>query len=133
MKGLDVYDKEAEEITLGCVLIDGELFPKLFAMVKGMDFFTDHCRHTFLAMTNLHKRNVPIDQYLVARELTDLGWREDVSSLSRMVYLCPTSYHMEHYAMVVKKFAEKRVKIITAEYKLQEAFKGKNEIKGITL
>lgn len=129
----ELYDKEAELITLGCILVDPELFPCLYSILKPQDFCYIACRHTWQAMINLSKRNVPPDQYLVARELQDMGFREDIPFLSRMVYLCPTSYHLQYYAAVVKKFAERRAKLWKAGQIAREAFEETKTIRGIEL
>lgn len=117
-----LYDQEAEEITLGCVLVDPDKFPQLYSIVKPADFFTDHCRHTYQAMVNLHKRSVPPDQFLVWRELKDLGWEEDGRFLSQMVFQCPSSFHIMYYAAIVRKFAERRAKLKKAGQLAKEAY-----------
>ncbi len=108
---LPPHDINAEEATLGSLLIDPDAIYKIDMFLRAKDFYQENNGWIYEACTNLISRGEVLDQVTVARELSHQG-RLTVaggpSYLSRLVSITPTSVNVEHYARIVSRLATMR-------------------------
>jgi len=108
---LPPHDIEAEKAVLGSLLIDGEAIFKVAAFIRPEDFFSPENQLVYEACFNLYQRNEGINQITVAHELVQKGKFEEVGGaayLSHLVFMVPTSLHIEHFAQIVLRSAVMR-------------------------
>ena len=108
---LPPHDVNAEEATLGSLLIDPDAISKIDTFLRAKDFYNESNAWVYEACTNLVSRGEVLDQITVARELSHQGKLEATggsSYLSRLVSVTPTSVNIEHYARIVSRLAMMR-------------------------
>ena len=99
------HDAAAEDAVTGSILIDGDCYAGVSAIIGPDDFYRDRHRLIFTACRTLHDRNEGIDQVTVARELNRSNRLEDAGGMaymSHLVSITPTSTHAEYYAKIVR-------------------------------
>ena len=67
---LPPHDIDAEEATVGSLLIDGATISKIESLVQTEDFFSDRNRWIYEACVGLYQRNEAINQITVAQDLS---------------------------------------------------------------
>ena len=108
---LPPHDIEAEEATLGSVLIDGGMLPRVATLLRPDDFYRERNRYCYEACLSLFSRNEAINQVTVAHELDSLERLDEVGGpayLSHLVSVVPTPLHVENYASIVSRTATLR-------------------------
>ncbi len=102
---------EAEQSFLGSLLLDKDAIIKVADMLVADDFYLDKHRRIFDAMTDLFRRNEPIDLLSLGNRLQEredlefIGGRAELIGLANAV---PTASHVVHYAEIVQKKATLR-------------------------
>ena len=85
---LPPYDIDAEEATVGSLLIDGATISKIESLVQTEDFFSDRNRWIYEACVGLYQRNEAINQITVAQDLSrqekleKCGYHDNLDSIS---------------------------------------------------
>jgi replicative DNA helicase len=105
------YSEEAEEATLGAILVNPDVFVSLLAVLKPDDFFILRHRYIWEAMTRLHERNEPIDLLLLIEALKSDGHLLDIGGpayLTQLSNRAPNSQHGAIYGTLVEKMAVRR-------------------------
>jgi replicative DNA helicase len=108
---LPPHDLDAEEATVGSLLIDGESINQVAAFLKPDAFYQGRTRWCYEACFNLYQRREAINQITVAHELDLLGRLGEIGGnafLSHLVAMVPTSMHLEYYAQIVNRTATMR-------------------------
>lgn len=108
---LPPHSLDAEESTLGSMLIDSECVPEVMSVVKPKDFFRDKNMWVMMACLRLWKKREAINQITVGHELQKSGHLEPCGGseyLSNLIYNVPTSVHAKHYAGIVKRLSTMR-------------------------
>ncbi|MFA5360678.1 MAG: replicative DNA helicase [Candidatus Paceibacterota bacterium] len=113
---------EAEESTLGALIIDKDAIAKVADSLFPEDFYKPEHRLIYEAILDLYRKNAPIDVLSLSNRLKEKKLLEEiggVSFLTSLVNKTPTSAHINHYAQIVH---EKRVlrDLISASYKIAE-------------
>jgi len=113
---------EAEESTLGSLMIDKDAIVKVADVLFPEDFYQPQHRTIYEAILSLYHKNAPIDVLSLSNRLKEkkqLGEIGGASFLTSLVNKTPTSAHVVHYANIVH---EKRVlrDLIAASYKIAE-------------
>ncbi len=109
LERLPPQDLDAEQATLGAMLITDEAASLAFSIVEAADFYREAHRLIFGAMRRVNDRNEPVDLITVAAELRrsdqllTVGGGEYLMALQNEV---PTAAHVTLYASIV---AEKSV------------------------
>lgn len=109
---------EAEQATLGAVLLRSELWADVAAVVGPGDWFRDAHRRIWEAMGRLHDLAVAIDLLTVRHELARVGELDAIGGpayLASLVDGVPRSTNVRHYAGVVRELATLRRLIAVAE------------------
>lgn len=108
------HDLDAEESVLGSLLIDGEAIHRVVDVLKTEDFYRDKNRWVWDACMAVHKQNKPINQIVVAHELSQRDRLEVIGGptyLSNLVNNTVTPAGCQYYAAVVLKCSKARALI----------------------
>lgn len=120
------YDLEAEEATIGALLIDPDAMGRVMATgLRPAHFYLAHLGLIFEAITILHEQGEPGDYVLVISQLRRAGHLETVggpAALTALILRCPTSIYATHYANVVRRSALQRRIIVEAARVAQAAY-----------
>jgi len=113
---------EAEESTLGSLMIDKDAIIKIADIVLPEDFYQPQHRIIYEAILNLYNQNAPIDVLSLSNRLKEKKQLKEIggaSFLTSLVNKTPTSAHVVHYSNIVH---QKRVlrDLIAASYKIAE-------------
>lgn len=117
---LPPHSIEAEEATIGSLLIDGTAINSITLMPA--DFYSDLNALIFEACQALSEREVSINQITVAEELNKDGKLEEVGGVAFLTHLvanCPTSLDIVYYAEIVRRLAISR-RLISASQRIAE-------------
>jgi len=102
-------DLDAEQATLGSMLVEAGATARAMSIVKEEDFYREAHRLIFKAMVDVHSRNEPVDIVTVAAELRRQGRLEAVGGgeyLTALILEVPTAAHVQRYSQIV---AEKSI------------------------
>jgi replicative DNA helicase len=102
-------DLEAEQATLGAMLVEAGATARAFGLLREEDFYREAHRLIFRAMLDVYTRNEPVDIVTVAAELQRQGKLDAVGGgeyLTALIAEVPTAAHVQSYATIV---AEKSV------------------------
>jgi replicative DNA helicase len=115
---LPPHDIDAEEATIGSLLIDGLALYKISTLLQPSDFYSEQNSLVYEACSSLSQRNESINQITVAQELArreKLDICGGAAYLSHLIANCPTSLDIEHYAQIVYRLSVMRRLIIAAD------------------
>jgi replicative DNA helicase len=110
------HDIDAEEATLGSLLIDGVAINKIESLIQPQDFYSERNRWIYEACLALYRRSEAVNQITIAQELARQEKLEGTGGpafLSHLVSVVPTSLDIEFYARIVYRLAMMR-KLISA-------------------
>ncbi len=99
---------EAEQSTLGAMIIDREATAVGLEMLQPEDFYREAHRKIFEAIRELFERNEPIDLITLQEELERRGELDDVGGAAYLATLMgsvPTAAHIQRYATIVSEKA----------------------------
>ena len=105
------YSQEAEEATIGAILVNSVTYFAVAAFLKADDFFILRHRYIWECLTRLHERGEPIDYLTVTQELKDTGHLSEIGGpayLTQLINTTPTSVHAEVYGRLVERAAVRR-------------------------
>lgn len=112
------HNQDAEKAVLGAALLSKDALYQVMETVKAEDFYDDSHKEIFRAITELAKRNEPVDSLTVSEclekrnTLSMVGGRAYVSSLSSQT---PTLANAEQYAKIVAEKSSVRQMIEMAD------------------
>ena len=105
------HNEEAEEATLGALLLDSEALTTVLRYLRAGDFYKSANQKIFQAIINLFNRNEAIDLITVTDELKAQGNLDAVGGaayISRLTSVVPTSANVEYYAQIVQACSVRR-------------------------
>jgi replicative DNA helicase len=112
------YSPEAEEATIGAVLINPEIYYEVARVILHPDYFFIHrLRFIWEAYGRLAKQSAPIDLLTVSNDLENSGELETVGGsayLTSLINQVPSSLNAVSYAYVIRDYYERRNGIATA-------------------
>lgn len=123
------HNREAEEATIGAVMINPDIFAELF-FLKHDDFYLVRNQFIWEALTRLSDRREPIDLLTVCNELDGLGKLNDCGGpayLTSLINQVPSSLNAVSYARMVGDDSTRR-KLIYASNKIVQAAYGDTDI-----
>ncbi len=105
------YSQEAEEATLGAILVNPSAFLNIASFLKAEDFFL--LRHSYIweALQRLNLRGEPIDYLTISQELRDMNRLDEIGGQAYLTHLInntPTAVHAEVYGRLVERAAIRR-------------------------
>lgn len=120
---------EAEQSTLGCMLLDRDAVTKAIEIIKQGDFYKEAHNVIFKAIKLLFNQGEAIDLVTVPTKLRDMEMLEDVGGASYISQLAnvPTTANVEHYAKIVEDKATRR-KLIKAGNVISQMGYGDKEL-----
>lgn len=105
------HNDEAEQATLGALLLDNDAFGTVLKYLRADDFYKTAHQKVFSAMINLFQSGEAIDIITVSDELRN-GGDLDLSGgsvyISNLTNAVPTSANVEYYAKIVRQDSLKR-------------------------
>jgi replicative DNA helicase len=125
---LPPQSREAERSVLGSMLRDNAVIPVVVQLLRqgGEDFYADAHQRIFQAIVSLNDRGgQPVDVVLLAEELKQRGWIEDVGGYAYLAELwdaAPTAANAEYYARIVRDRAIVRNLIHAGTEILRDAY-----------
>lgn len=118
------YNLEAEEATIGALLIDPDAMDRVVATgLRANDFYIENLAVIFRAIMALHEQEMPGDYILVLSELRRTGDLQRIGGpafLTSLISRCATSLYATHYANLIVRCAMQR-HVIAAAAKVAEA------------
>jgi len=127
---LPPYDQEAEEATIGALLIDPDAMARVIATgLQPGDFHVMRLRLIYRAIMELHAREEPADYVLVLAELRRRSRLKDVggpAGVTGLIVRCPTSIYAHYYATIVVERAQQRRSIARAARIAKAAYAGED-------
>lgn len=105
------YSQEAEEATIGAILVNPVAYFGVAAFLRADDFFILRHRYIWQSLERLQERGEPIDYLTVKEELEDMGRLGEVGGpayLTQLINNTPTSVHAEVYGRLVERAATRR-------------------------
>lgn len=105
------YSQEAEEATLGAVLVNPNAYFDVAAFLNADDFFILRHRYIWEAIDRLKKRDEVVDYLTVIQELKDAQRLNEIGGAAYLIQLInstPTSVHAVVYGKLVFSFATRR-------------------------
>jgi replicative DNA helicase len=105
------YSQEAEDATIGAILIDPQMYPLIAGIVAPDDFYLHRHQWIFEAYAHLYDKKTPIDFLTVTNELTAMGYLAEIGGpayLTQLLNYVPTTLHAEAYSRQVKVCAVRR-------------------------
>ena len=118
---LPPQDLEAEQATLGAMLVEAGAADRVMGIVLEEDFYREAHRVIFSAIREVYDRNEPVDLLTVGAELRRRGRLEVVGGgeyLTALIAEVPTTAHVVRYATIVNEKATLR-RLITAGSQIQ--------------
>jgi len=111
------HNIDAECASLGSVLIDPDIAPLVFQVLRPQDFYDDRNRIVYESMLQLETESVPVDFVTVVNKLKERGLLDNIGGqryLTELMQSTPSSLHADYYARAVKDFAKLRNIVNTA-------------------
>lgn len=105
------FSQEAEEATIGSVLINPDSYPVLASIIKPSDFFFLKHEYIWQAFRILAQAGDPIDAITLAEVLENQKVLDDIGGRAYLLHLANkvgTSVHAEAYAQLVERTALRR-------------------------
>lgn len=119
------HNIEAEQATLGSLLINKDALIKIADVVKADDFYVNKNQLIFEAMLDLYAKHEPIDILSLANRLIEKGQLDQIGGRSYLVSLAntvPTASNVTSYAEIVKKKSTLRRLIVAGQDIVREGY-----------
>lgn len=112
------FSQEAEEATIGSVLVFPEMYIGLSAFLKPLDFFLVRHQYIWQAFERLNGRGEPIDHITLAEELENMQMLDTIGGRAYIIQLTNntgTSMYAEVYGRLVERTSIRRKLMVTAD------------------
>ena len=103
------YSQEAEEATIGAVLVNPVAYFGVASFLQPDDFFILRHKYIWQALARLVDRSEPIDYLTLTQELKDMDKLAEIGGqayLTQLINSTPTSVHAEIYGRLVERAAK---------------------------
>ena len=130
MERIPPHNLDAEKSVIGAAMLSKDALFDVLEEVKADDFYSKAHKEIFLVITDLQRRNIPVDVLTVAEELKRrntlevVGGRVYVATLSSEV---PSLANAKDYAKIVAEKAILRSLIQTADGIASKGYEGKED------
>ena len=131
---LPPQDLEAEQVTLGSILLDSGAASRAMAILEPDDFYRRAHRDIYEAMLSIYTRGEPVDLITVSDELRRRGMYEGVGGgeyLTAIIHQVPSAAHVVRYATMVQEKAILRRLIRAADEIQSMAYDNPKEVGGL--
>ncbi len=113
------YSQEAEEATLGAIMLNPVAYFGVAAFLKAEDFYILRHKYIWEAFERINERGAPVDYLTVMQELKDLGYLDEIGGPAYLTHLLnntPTSIHAEVYARLIESRATRRRLMVASDH-----------------
>ncbi len=127
-------DLTAEQALLGSIMIKPSGLNELITIIAPDDFYSERHRRIYRAMLKLFDKNQPIDLVSLTSALTEAKQLEAVGSSSYLVELVnavPSASNLKYYGEIVRKKAQLRRLIDSAERLSELGYREEEELDSI--
>ncbi len=134
LKRVMPHSIEAEQSTIGSMLIDRDAVLIASELLKGEDFYSKQYGIVFDAMVELHTEGKPIDLVVLQAKLREKDVPAEISSLEFMkdlLTVVPTSANIRQYAAIVAEKSTLRKMIRLNEEIANNCYVGKENLEYI--
>lgn len=117
------HSSEAEEATVGSVLINPDVYYDLAQFLSAEDFYIHRNKWIWEAFAALAEQRIPIDLLTVSEQLDRSGLLVEIGGsayLTSLINQVPTSLNAEAYGRIVEQYSARR-KMISAANKIATA------------
>lgn len=119
-----LYDLNAEQATLGGLMLDPDLTPLIAEKITADDFGVQRCADLYRVMLSLFDASMPYDTWLILDEAAKLGVDVGASFVVDCQNAANSSLYTEHYAGIVKRYSEKRKHVAIANEYAKKIYSG---------
>ncbi|MGI6751752.1 MAG: replicative DNA helicase [Anaerovoracaceae bacterium] len=129
MERIPPHNDDAEKSVLGAVILDKDVLLEVLEILRAEDFYSRMHGEIFTAVTELYKRNEPVDILTVSEELKKrntlemVGGRAYVALLSTLV---PSTSNAPQYAKIIAEKAVLRKLIGSSSEIIEKAYQEKS-------
>jgi replicative DNA helicase len=112
------FSQEAEEATIGGVLISPQMYSACAKIISAGDFYLTRNRSIWQALTDLHEAEEIVDLTMISEKLRTMGVLEEIGGYAYLVHLlgiAPNSMHAPAYAELVARTAKRRLLLSVAD------------------
>lgn len=98
------HNLEAEQATLGAILLDWNSFANVISLLSADKFYSYQNKTIYEALVNLFRQDIHGDTLALIQELTKTGKLEEAggtSYIASLTDLVPTASNIEYYAKIV--------------------------------
>lgn len=130
------FSQEAEEATLGSILIDPTQFTMVNAFLKAEDFFLLRHQYIYASMQRIQDRGEPIDPITLADDLEKFSHLENIGGRSYLIQILNntgTSFYAEVYARLVERTSIRRKLMVAADAIKKLAMREDNDVESVVL
>jgi replicative DNA helicase len=96
------HNQEAEDATLGAVIVNPFLFSKVNQELTADDFYTQNARQVYSAMVHLDNAAVEINQRTIIEHVKNTGMRVPTQYVLDLNYGIPMMQNIDRYLFVLK-------------------------------
>ncbi len=101
-----LYNLEAEQSVLGCILIDQEIAAEIIPSLTEDDFYVESHKFILGAVKAVYNSRKPLDLVTISDTLSGMGKLEDVGGISyitELTQITPSAANYKHYIDIVKR------------------------------
>jgi replicative DNA helicase len=105
------HNAEAEQATLGAVLLDPDSVPAILKYLRAEDFYVNANRDIFAAVISLYEKGQKADLITLTDELKSLGSLDQAGGpayVAGLTSVTPSSANVEYYARIVQETSVRR-------------------------
>lgn len=124
------HNLDAEQATLGCLLIDSMCQTEIMSMLKSEDFYTDAHKNIFAAMVKIFQKNTPIDFVTLTEELEREGKIDAIGGIDYINFLSnvvPSAANYKFYVDIVKSNSIRRMLIKSGQNIIEKAYSNEDK------
>lgn len=113
---------DAEESTIGALLIDPDAILRVEDFLRPDDFYLEKHRMVYEIVLKMYSNRQPVDPLTLQTELEKAGYLDTVGGpafVTDLIASTPTSIHVAHYARIVQRHATQR-RLIDAATKIAQ-------------
>ena len=101
-----LYNLEAEQSVLGCILIDQEIAAEIIPSLTEDDFYVESHKFILGAVKAVYNNRKPLGLVTISDTLSGMGKLEDVGGISyitELTQITPSAANYKHYIDIVKR------------------------------
>ena len=124
------HNLDAEQATLGCLLIDSMCQTEIMSMLKSDDFYTDAHRNIFAAMVKIFQKNTPLDFVTHTEDIEREGTIDAIGGIDYINFLSnvvPSAANYKFYVDIVKSNSVRRMLIKSGQNIIEKAYSNEDK------